>query len=523
MSRSVSESILRSLTAVAVVTVLAKLVGYVEKRVLAYFYGTQDELEAYFVALRISLFAFSFVAGVLAPIALPLLTTAKNQSVAAARNFGYSLAAVFVLVFSGVAIGGGLFSAELAGLFAKGFSADKQRLCAEITQWLLPCVMVVALTSLLRLSLRVQRRFALATFGQCLQKGLFVVCILIWGASLDFRWIVAAFWVSMLSVFFLFSGVHLWRFPMFRRFEFVGKQIGHAALLSIPLLAGGFVSQFGRMLQTRIASTLESGSIAALTYAQAAIDLPLLLVPVSLSYVMLVYFSDFSDRSDLTRSFRYLSRSLRYLFLIFCPAAVFTVCLHNELASVLFAGGAFTSKSVALTGTALTGLGPGLPLFAAEMILMSFFYAHKRIAIPVVCGLAATGTAIVALPALTHEFGLTGVSAYLTVARLCKVSLLICCLRLLGISFPRGRALAFAGKMAVALLATWGAYIVLERGLATHSSLSQLSVFSKLVAHLTASGVVYLVSVWLLRFPECSEFMALLRRYTGIIVKRLAK
>jgi len=430
-------------------TVLIKALGYVEKRLLGHFYGAGNDLDVFFMALKIALFGYFLIRGILRPVLVPLLCAARDESRERARSFGVWLAGGLAIVLALATLGGVVFADEVVGLAAPGFDEAKRESCAFLLRLLLPAAALLTLGHLLVISLQVQKRFAAAALSESIQRVVFLSALVLMVAPLGFLWIGGAYWVGVGAMVAILLGFHRRHFRGNLE-AFPRERFADLLWLGWPLVLGGAVSYLGRLVQAGLTSTLDAGSVSALTFAQTAVDLPLVLIPLSLSIVLFPYFSDFANREEARRSRRYLAGASQFLFALFLPLSICLFLFRDEAVWLLFRGGRFSEESSRLTALSLAGMAPGLPFFALEMVWVVFFFANRRILTAVVCGLLATGGGLFFLPWLRDEWGLIGVSAYLPLAKALKVGLLLAALPLIGVTIPWRKGLWALGRIAVA-------------------------------------------------------------------------
>jgi putative peptidoglycan lipid II flippase len=149
---------------------------------------------------------------------------------------------------------------------------------------------------------------------------------------------------------------------------------------------------------------------------------------------------------------RMLDWGLRLVCLIALPAALGLGLLADGLIAVLFQGGRFGARDVAMTASALIGYAVGLLGLIAVKILAPGFYAQQDIKTPVkiaVGVLLATQLAnLVLVPWLAHA----GLAWSISLGALANAALLYAGLRRRGIYVPQPGWGAFAAKLLVALL-----------------------------------------------------------------------
>jgi putative peptidoglycan lipid II flippase len=147
-----------------------------------------------------------------------------------------------------------------------------------------------------------------------------------------------------------------------------------------------------------------------------------------------------------------LDWGLRLVCLIALPAALALGLLAEGLIAVLFQGGRFGARDVAMTASALIGYAAGLLGLIAVKILAPGFYAQQDIATPVkiaVGALIATQLAnIVLVPWLAHA----GLAWSISLGALANAALLYAGLRRRGIYTPQPGWGVFLARLAVALV-----------------------------------------------------------------------
>ncbi len=506
LPRTFGSRVLLSSGVVAAMAFLLRLLGYAEKRVLAFFFGTGDAIECFFVALQLALILYFFFRGLLRVSVVPALVQARTRSLEHARRFGFTCFVLVVGVCVPVSVTGILFAEELVALQAPGFSTEKSDLCVRLTRLLFVSPLFLLPSYLLVLSLEARKRFGTASFCDSLQKLLFLPLVFVVAWIGSFELISPAFLVSAAATFAFYLLTHRNLLISFR-FPVPETSAAKAIIaLSAPLIVGNAISQLGKAVQTRYASTLESGSVAAVKFAQALIDLPLLMAPVSLSFVLYPFFCEFAEQGDLQKLGVYAKRSCRFLVVLFAPAALLTVVLREEVVTFLFGGGEFGSDSVHLTSLALLGMAPGLPVFAVETILVTYLFSRKKMVLAVAIGATATVSSALLVPSLAELLGVTGVAAYGTIAKTLKIVIIIAAARHLGLGFNIIRALRFTLLLLVALVPCG----IVATVLSAYADRLQILLFLPLAAG--TSLAAYALSLHLLRMEEWKFVLAAARR-----------
>ncbi|MFI4939146.1 MAG: murein biosynthesis integral membrane protein MurJ [Burkholderiales bacterium] len=151
----------------------------------------------------------------------------------------------------------------------------------------------------------------------------------------------------------------------------------------VPATLAVSVSQISLVINTTIASHLQSRSITWLTYADRLMEFPTALLGVALGTILLPSLSKANSDGDLLEYSSLLDWGLRLSFLLALPAAVGLITLSVPLTTTLFHYGKFDAESVAMTAHALIAYGVGLIGLILVKILAPGFYAKQDIKTPV--------------------------------------------------------------------------------------------------------------------------------------------
>ena len=161
-----SRGIVRAAGVVGFATLLSRILGYVRDMVIAYFFGTGDAADAFFVAFKLpNLFRRIFAEGAFNAAFVPLFARHLEQEGKAAAQFfaeqtlSVMLTTLFVLTAAAVAA-----MPWLLYVLAPGFSADPEKydLAVQLTRITFPYLLFMSLAALLSGILNSLYRFAAA-------------------------------------------------------------------------------------------------------------------------------------------------------------------------------------------------------------------------------------------------------------------------------------------------------------------------------------------------------------------------
>lgn len=159
--------------------------------------------------------------------------------------------------------------------------------------------------------------------------------------------------------------------------------------LMIPALFGASVYQLNSLVNTVLASLLETGSVTWLYYTDRLIELPLGIFAVAIGTVILPSLSSKHVDASGEAFSRTLDWAIRMVLLIGLPAALALAVLAEPLLSTLFQYGEFTAFDVAKTAESLRAYSTGLLAAMLIKVLAPGFYARQDTRTPVKIGVIA--------------------------------------------------------------------------------------------------------------------------------------
>ena len=498
--------IIQATTIVTVIALVVKGLGFVEKLLLAYFFGTGAQVDAYLLAYSIPFSAYIALREVVKPAFLPtFLRTLRDSEEAAWRLF--SVSGTLLLLLLGVATLAGIVLAEpLISLAAPGFAGAQRALAVRLTRLVMPALLFLGLATLTTATLNAQKRFTLPALGDASYRAGPVLLLLATGGvvGMTLGAVLGAF--GKLLVETLGLRRHLRR--MRPSLDLTSEPVRTVGRLAAPLLAAMFLSLFiGPLVENAFASEIDGG-VSALAYARKIAETLMTILPYTLGLVLLPFSAEMAVRQDEESLARMLTGSVRGLTLLFLPVTLGLAVLREPFVRFLFERGAFTADSTQLTAGPLLFYAFALLPFALEVIIIQFFFARQDTLTPVLADVGAFVLNVALIPPLMAAFGLGGIALAAALSKALKVLLLLLLFGRRVTAFHLRSLGPFAGQMALASVVTVIALVVLlalGRSLAYGRGL--LALMAYLAAGAAIGGGIFLLATYLLRVDEIRDLV----------------
>lgn len=416
-SGSRAAGLLRSTGIVSLMTLLSRVLGLVRDVTVANLFGAGSGSDAFFVAFKIpNFFRRLFAEGAFAQAFVPILTEYRTRrDHAAVRLLVAQTAGSLTGVLSLLTVLVVAIAPWVVMVFAPGFyqMPEKLALAGEMLRFTFPYLLLISLTAFAGSVLNSYGRFAVPAFTPVLLNLVligFAVGVSPYLASPIMALAYAVLVAGMVQLAF--------QLPFLKRMDLLPRPVWgwrsegvtRIRRLMLPALFGVSVGQINLLLDTVLASFLQTGSVSWLYFSDRLMELPLGVFGIAIATVILPSLSRHyakqlpadvqqagteqgtptSDGQAAQDGFaRTLDWALRLVLLIGVPAALALVVLAEPLLITLFQYGEFSAQDVTMAAMSLRAYALGLLAFMLVKVLAPGFYARQDTRTPVKIGVIA--------------------------------------------------------------------------------------------------------------------------------------
>ena len=380
----------KSLSVISFFTLVSRILGLVREMVVAAKFGASASTDALFVAFRIpNLLRRLFAEGAFAQAFVPILSEYREREgdERAKLLIGHvaSLLSVLLLVIS---ILGVLCAPYLVYVIATGFNdaGDQAELTINLIRFTFPYLLFISLTSLFASVLNTWGRFAVPAFTPALLNISFIGSAIYLTPFFDPP--IMALGLAILmggAAQLLFQIPFLLRLKLWPKFHWNPTDPGVIQILKrmAPAVVGVSAAQISLVINTNIASRMQTGSVSWLTYADRLMELPVGLLGVAMATVILPALSVSVANSKKDEYQTTLDWGLTLMLVISIPSVLGLVALSEPILMTLFMRDQFSFADVSMTQVAFWGYGVGLVPIVMIKLLAPVFYANKDTKTPV--------------------------------------------------------------------------------------------------------------------------------------------
>ena len=351
LNRGLASRLVSGFVWVAVLTLFGKGISFFKDAVVARWFGTSDEMDAFVLAFGFLGVAASVLGGGLPEAFLPHYAELKlRRGSCRAQRLAVQVVAGQVITLSVIAAVLWLGAGPVMEITARSFSPEKKALAADLMRRLLPFLLCYGLSFQLSMWLRADKAFALAAAAPMIIP-VTVLLAMMGGASMD-ALVSGTLWGSGMQLLLL--GVVLfrqlprqsrWRRHSLRLWE---PALGKSFRDSLPYLMSGLVYSSATIIdQAMAAAWLPAGAVSVLSYSDKLVGILLAITASPAGEVLFPYFADSVARQDWTGLKTQLKRAVLIVGGFSVPATGLLVGLAPQVVGHLFERGAFTAEDTA--------------------------------------------------------------------------------------------------------------------------------------------------------------------------------
>lgn len=479
-----SKQLLKSGIIVSGMTFLSRILGLVRDMVMTNIMGAHWATDVFLVAQKIPNFLRRlFAEGAFSQAFIPVLSEYQtNKEIQEVKKLVAETFGTLTIILVVVAIIGVIGSPILVTLFGPGFIGEphKFELASVLLKITFPYILFISLTAFCGSILNSIGRFAVPAFTPVLLNISIISAAIIVSPALQQETAKAMAWGVFVAgiVQLLMQLPFLWKEGYLVKPTWGWRSPGVQKILTLmgPALFGVSVGQINLLLDTIIASFLETGSIMWLYVSDRMLEFPLGMFAIAISTVILPSLSRHHSTDNNQEFNQTLNWALRLVCLIGVPAAIGLFFMAEPIILTVFQHGKFEITDAYLASLSLKAYIIGLLGFMFIKVLATAFFSRKDTKTPVKIGIIAMTVNMVFNLILFYPLAHVGLALATSISAILNATLLFMALRKSNVFIPDTRWMDWISKLAggnIALLAfiyyqmadiqTWQNWQTIER------------------------------------------------------------
>lgn len=410
---------------VTTITMLAKIFAIVRQVVLTYCYGAGSISDAYLLSQSIPNTLFLLASTAVGVSFTPVFTrVCKEESEKEADRFTSNIISILIVISTVLTVFTLIFAKEIVFLFANGFDPKTAALTAAFLRISIFSIYFIGMVGVFSAYLKIKGDyFSPAIIGIALSIVEISACLIAARVNdliLPIGVLVAALvqWIIVIAASRKSGYRHTWHL------DFKSKYIKTAILTSLPVMVGLGVDEINVIIDRTIASTFQSGSISALTYANTIVGIIHTVVSVSVNSVVFVEVSKHALDGDRAVIGQEIFKGLHNILLVLVPATIGLIFYAKPIIGILYQRGSFDYSATLLTASVMIFYALYIIPNGIRIIVQSYFYAYGRTKFCMCAGIIAVAVNAFFNIVFSRSIGIQGLALATTLGVVVSAAIL---------------------------------------------------------------------------------------------------
>jgi len=392
-----SKKAAKSAIIIIIFTLGSKFLGFIREMLTAAKFGAGMETDAYFVAMTATSIITTFISGAITTTFIPILSEIEAKEGRKQKIYHTNNMINIILVFSFTLILiGWVASPLLVKLLAKGFHGEQFNLAVKLTRIGLPKIMISCLLGVTIGFLQNEQRYTSSAAIGFPLNFVFIFYLLFLSTTFGIKGLMVASVIATLSqILVQIPGMKKSGYRYKFIFDLKDKYIKRVLFLSLPVFIGVAINDLNAIIDRTLASSLVSGSISALNYANRLNSLILNVFISAITTVIFPLLAKESNSDNIQGMKKIMKEGVNFILLITIPATVGLIVLARPIVEVAFERGEFDVLATEMTSKALIFYALGLVSMALRLLITRVYYSLQDTKTPMINGVISVGSNIV--------------------------------------------------------------------------------------------------------------------------------
>ncbi len=401
------KSVLKATALVFILSLIAKVIGFVKSIIQASYFGTNINTDAFNVASGFVSNILYMVATAIAVAFVPLYIQRKLKN--DSKQFATRTITVLTVISLGVMAILIACAPWIVKIIAPSYTGDEVNLTTQYFRILVLGFSFALTTNLYTNLLNAEKIYGYSTFCSIINSIVLIAFIVLFAE----KWGVWVLVVSMpVSYFFQWLLLYIkGRKYAVISFKYGFWDIGIKVLViqALPILLSQATVEINQVVDRALLTSVGTGALTAVSYAAVLYQFVTSLVSTPLSTVMFTELSEAGAKADNNEIKSILNNSYKLLILVCIPIIIIMFFIPNDIVDIVYGHGKFDSEAVGKCALGLKMYGLCLLPTSIKAVLSRAYYAVKNTRRPMVIGMLEVAMNIGLSILLVKRFGILGV------------------------------------------------------------------------------------------------------------------
>lgn len=406
-----SNKVLKSTLIIMVVSILSRGIGFIRDLLIAGNFGTGVYTDAYNIAVTIPETLFMVIGLAISTSFLPILS---EQLIKNGRKEMYEFANKFITLLSFISVAvfvfAFIFAEDIVPFFAKGFDSERLTLTITLTRITILNLLFLAVNACFTAILQVNEDFVVPSVLGLFFNAPMIIYLLFFHSYSIVGLTIANVIGNAARVLVQVPSLKAHGYKLKFNMDYKDERIRRVLVLIAPVIIGAGANSLNLAVDKTVASSLETGSVSALDFAQKLIVFLNTIITTSVLTVAYPLMANKRNSGDDEGFTEYIKKTLIYCVLLLVPITCGAIIYNKEIIEIVYMRGQFAKDSVNLTKTAFLGYLIGLAFYGVRDILNSILFSMGKTRDTTINGIIGVAVNILLILILAKPLGILGIA-----------------------------------------------------------------------------------------------------------------
>lgn len=370
----------KNISILMILTIIAKIFGFLREIVLSYIYGASSISDAFITGSSLSEVLFAGIAGAIMVAYVPVgAKINEKDKLSRYTSNVMNIGSVVILVIAIICM---ILIRPLISLLAVGYVGQTYTNTIIIGGFALISSLFLFGIHILNGFLNLMQCFSAFAIQSIFSNGIMIIAFC---SKTENAYIMGVSF--LLSLFVPFIVIFYLAFKKGLKYQFIfdqkDEQLKKVLSLAAPMFASQIAIQINGVIDRSLASSLDTGTVSAMKYANL---LCMSFNAVFSGAVGSVLYPRISAESDNKAKLeRDINKTMMILGIVIIPIIIISIILSEEIISVIFERGAFEKEMVGVTAVSFAIYALGLLGNGCCEVLNRLFYVIGKVKNTVIC------------------------------------------------------------------------------------------------------------------------------------------
>ena len=419
--------VVKSTLMIVIFTLGSKFLGFFREILIAAKFGSGSETDTFFIALTATGLLTNFLSNAISTTFIPIISEVEVKEGKKGKiEHTNNMINVMIIVSIFIVAIAMIYTPSIIRLLARGFQGAQFNQAVILTRIGLPMILFSGIIGVTTGYLQSEGKFtATAIMGFPLNLS-YIFFLIFLSSSFGIKGLMVSAVIGVITQLLIqIPELKLSGFKYKFIFNINDEYIKKVLYLSLPVLIGVAINDLNAIIDKTLASSLISGSISALNYANR---LNSLILGVFISAITTVIFPVLSKEANNGNIFgikKILGYGVNLILLITIPATVGLIILSKPIVEIAFQRGEFNATATIMTSQALIFYSIGLVPMALQLLFTRVYYSLQDTKTPMINGFISVIFNVILNIILSKFMGHSGLALATSIASTISTILLI--------------------------------------------------------------------------------------------------